>query len=101
MIDLLKKLYPICRSLTGNGVRETLEIIREHVPINIYNEDFSGKQVFDWNIPLEWNIKEAWIKDSSGKKIIDFADNNLHILNYSIPINTKINFSELKSHLYY
>jgi len=100
MIDLLKKLYPICRSITGNGVRETLNIIKHMIPINIY-EIQSGEKVYDWVIPKEWNINDAWIKNEKGEKIINFKHNNLHILNYSGPINKKINFEELDKHLFY
>lgn len=97
--DLMKKLYPICRSITGNGVRETLEIIKEHIPIEII-EVQSGTQVFDWTIPKEWNIKDAYVKNSKDEKIIDFRKSNLHVLNYSIPVNKKMSLEELKENLY-
>ena len=96
---LAEELYPICRSITGNGVRQTLSILKKHIPLDIH-EVPSGTSVFDWTIPKEWNIKEAWIKDSSGNKIIDFSEHNLHILNYSIPIHKKLDLSELKEHLF-
>lgn len=96
---LIKRLYPICRSITGDGIRKTLEIIKEYIPIGL-NEVKSGTKVFDWIIPDEWNIKEAYIKDSSGNKIIDIKNSNLHVLNYSIPINLKMKLNELKKHLY-
>jgi aminopeptidase-like protein len=101
MYNLLKKLYPICRSITGNGVRETLNIIKKYIPINIYDEDKTGKKIFDWEIPKEWNITEAYIEDEDGNKIVDYANNNLHIMSYSIPINTIISYDELKDHLFY
>ena len=97
--DLMKKLYPICRSITGIGVQETLEIIKEHIPIEII-EVPSGTQVFDWTVPKEWNIKDAFIKNSNGEKIIDFKESNLHVLNYSIPVNKKILLKDLKKNLY-
>ncbi len=78
------RLWPIARSLTGSGNRESLKILSEIIDLEI-TEVPSGTQCFDWNVPPEWNIKEAWIKDSKGNKIIDLSDNNLHILGYSIP----------------
>ena len=99
--DIAKiKLYPICRSLTGNGTRETLKIIKKHFPkLKIFKEK-SGKKVFDWNIPPEWNIQNAYVIDKFGNKIIDFKKNNLHIVGYSIPVNKKIKKDELFNHLH-
>ncbi|MGE5473224.1 MAG: DUF4910 domain-containing protein [Ignavibacteriales bacterium] len=97
--NLIKNLFPICRSITGNGVRETLEIIKKHMPITV-SEIPTGAQAFDWIIPKEWNIKDAYVKNSKGEKVIDFQKNNLHILNYSIPVNTRIELDKLKEHLY-
>jgi aminopeptidase-like protein len=99
MYDLVGRLYPICRSITGDGVRKTLKILQEHVPLEI-REVPAGMQVFDWTVPKEWNIKSAYIKDSSGQKIVDFEKSNLHILNYSVPIRAKLKLEELKTHLY-
>ena len=99
MHELIKRLFPICRSITGNGVRESLQIIRDFIPISIH-EIPSGTKVFDWTVPKEWNINDAYIKNSHGEKIVDFKKSNLHILNYSVPINQKIPFSELKNHLF-
>jgi aminopeptidase-like protein len=99
MYKLLNELYPICRSITGNGVRETLNIIKELIPISIYTIE-SETKVFDWEVPMEWNIKDAYIKNSKGEKIIDFKTHNLHILNYSIPFKKIISFTELKSHIF-
>lgn len=96
---LIEKLYPICRSITGDGVRKTLQILQEFIPLEI-QEVATGTKVFDWTIPNEWNISDAWIKNSKGEKIVDFKDSNLHVLNYSIPVNKKVTFSELKKHLY-
>ena len=93
------KLWPICRSLTGNGNRHTLKILSEIIDFNI-KEVKCGTKCFDWNIPPEWNINEAWLKDKSGKKIIDFTKNNLHILGYSSPVNQVKSYYELKNHLY-
>lgn len=99
MHHLISRLYPICRSITGNGVRKTLNILKDYIPLKIH-EIPSGTAVFDWKVPKEWNIKEAYIKDSKGNKIIDFQDHSLHILNYSIPIKGKFTLEELKPHLY-
>ncbi len=95
MLNLIKRLYPICRSITGKGVRDTLKIINEHIPIKIY-EIPTGTKVFDWEVPKEWNIKDAYIKDSKGKKIVDFKKSNLHLLNYSIPVHKKMTLNEIK-----
>ncbi len=82
-----QRLFPICRSITGNGVRQTLKIIKKEFPkLKIYSVP-SGTKVFDWNIPPEWNIKDAYILDKDNKKIVDFKNNNLHLVGYSIPIN--------------
>jgi len=99
MYDLMVKLYPICRSITGNGVRKTLDIISEQIPLEKY-EIPTDTQVFDWTIPKEWNIKDAYVKKSNGEKIIDFKKSNLHVLNYSTPVNKTVSLSELKDHLF-
>lgn len=96
--QLISDLYPICRSITGNGFRQTLKIIQQHIPLSIH-EVPTGTQVFDWTVPKEWNIKEAYIKNSAGEKIVDFANSNLHVVNYSIPVHKTVSFSELKEHL--
>lgn len=96
---LCERLYPICRSITGNGVRQTLAILQEHIDLKIH-EVPSGTAVFDWTVPKEWNIKDAWVKDEKGNKIIDFKNHNLHILNYSIPVHKKMSLAALKEHLY-
>lgn len=100
MYDLIKKLYKIPRSITGNGVRETLKELQKICPLLTIHEVPSGTQVFDWTVPKEWNIRDAWIKDPNGNRIVDFKENNLHIVGYSTPIHKKLNLSELKEHLY-
>ena len=97
--EYFDRLWPICRSLTGNGNRETLKILSELIDINS-TEVPSGTQCFDWNVPAEWNIKEAWIKNSKGEKIVDFSKSNLHILSYSEPFKGNLSFEELKPHLH-
>lgn len=99
LYKLIERLYPICRSITGDGVRETLQIIKERIPLQIL-ETPTGTKVFDWEVPKEWNINEAWIKNPNGEKIINFADSNLHVLNYSIPVDKKLSLDELKKHLH-
>jgi aminopeptidase-like protein len=99
MYQLVSELYPICRSITGNGLRETLNKIKSVIPLEV-KEVPSGTQVFDWKVPKEWNIKDAWVKNSKGSKIIDFKKSNLHVLNYSAPIRKKADLNELREHLY-
>jgi aminopeptidase-like protein len=99
MYQLMSELYPICRSITGNGVRETLKKIKTVIPLEV-KEVPSDTQVFDWKIPNEWNIEDAWVKNAKGNKIIDFKNSNLHVLNYSTPIRKKVDLNELKEHLF-
>lgn len=99
MYRLAERLYPICRSITGNGVRETLSILNEFIPLTI-TEVPTGTKVLDWEIPDEWNIRDAWIKNAEGEKIVDFKKLNLHVLNYSIPVDKQMPLNELKEHLY-
>jgi aminopeptidase-like protein len=99
MYGFVTELFPICRSITGDGVRETLARIQKHVPVDIH-EVPSGTRVFDWVIPQEWNIRQAWVKDPAGKKIIDLRNSNLHVLNYSVPVHATLSLENLKQHLY-
>ncbi|MBL7936262.1 MAG: DUF2172 domain-containing protein, partial [Bacteroidia bacterium] len=94
------KLWPICRSITGDGLRDSLNILQDLIPLSL-TEVPTGTEVFDWNIPKEWNIKDAYIICPNGNKIADFKINNLHIVNYSIPVNLELSFDDLKSHLHY
>lgn len=100
MYACVSEMFPICRSITGNGVRQTLEILKNIIPLETH-EVSSGTPVFDWEVPKEWNIRGGYIKNSKGETIVDFADSNLHILNYSIPVDKKVTLQELKSHLFY
>jgi aminopeptidase-like protein len=100
MYSYASEMFPICRSITGNGVRETLKIIQGLLPLQVH-EVPSGTKVFDWEVPKEWNIKSAYIKNSKGEKVLDFANCNLHVLNYSVPVHKKVSWQELKSHLFY
>jgi aminopeptidase-like protein len=99
MKDLMVELYPICRSITGDGVRQTLGIIRRQIPLAV-SEVPSGKAVFDWEVPKEWNIRDAWIKNDRGEKIVDFSSHNLHVVNYSTPVRQRMTLTELKPHLF-
>ncbi|MBI5665329.1 MAG: DUF4910 domain-containing protein [Nitrospirae bacterium] len=99
MFELMHKLYPICRSITGNGFRDTLKIIREYVPLKVH-EIPTGTKVFDWTVPKEWNINDAYVKNSKGERVIDFRKSNLHIMGYSVPVQDRMPLSELKKHLH-
>jgi aminopeptidase-like protein len=98
MYDLISDLYLICRSITGDGVRKTLYFVQQHIPLSIY-EVKTGTSVFDWTVPKEWNIRDAYIKNSQGEKIIDFQKLNLHVLNYSTSVHQKIKLEELKQRI--
>ena len=95
----IARLYPICRSITGAGVEETLRIIQEQIPIKLHHVS-SGTRVFDWSVPKEWNIRDAWIKNSSGQRIVDFQKLNLHVVNYSVPVRDRLRLSALRHHLF-
>ena len=99
MYQLIEELYPICRSITGNGVRKTLDIISREIPL-VRHEVETGTQVFDWTVPKEWNINDAYIIAPNGDKIVSFKQNNLHVLNYSTPVHQKMPLHELREHLY-
>ena len=98
MESYFDRLWPICRSITGNGLRESLKILSEIIPLNIY-EVPSGTAVFDWQVPQEWNIREAYILTPDGKRICDLKQNNLHVINYSEPVNGEFTWAELEPHL--
>lgn len=99
MYALATALYPICRSITGDGVRETLARLSQDLPIE-FTEVPSGSQVFDWTIPDEWNIKEAWIKDPKGREVLNFSNHNLHVVGYSLAVHEFISLERLKEHLF-
>jgi aminopeptidase-like protein len=96
---LFDRLFPICRSITGPGLRETLDILSKYMPLEHFAVK-TGTKVLNWVIPEEWRIYDAWLKGPDGEKIVDFKDNNLHILNYSTPIDKEIELNELKEHLH-
>jgi aminopeptidase-like protein len=97
--ELTKKLYPICRSITGDGVRKTLDVLSEYVNIEKH-EVSSGEKVYDWIVPEEWNLNDAYVENSQGERVIDFAKHSLHVMSYSIPIDDNLTLAELESHLY-
>lgn len=99
MRDLLEELYPICRSITGNGLRTTLRILQGHIPLTL-REVPSGTPVLDWQVPREWNIRDAWIKDAEGRRVVDFQACNLHVVNYSVPVRGWFTLQELRPRLH-
>ena len=99
MFRFVEEAYPICRSITGNGVRQTLRKVAEHVPLEI-QEVPTGTPVLDWTVPKEWNIRDAWIKDPEGRKVVDFQKHNLHVLTYSVPVHRTLPLDELRGHLF-
>jgi aminopeptidase-like protein len=99
MIELMRELHPIPRSLTGDGVRRTLARLSREVPLEI-TEVPTGTRVFDWTVPKEWNVDEAWIADSDGNRVVDFADSSLHLLGYSIPVRERLSLAELKGRVF-
>ncbi len=97
--EFAERAYPICRSITGDGVRATLQLISDLVPLQ-QHEIATGTPVFDWAVPKEWNLREAWIQGPDGERIVDTAQHNLHVLNYSAPIRAAMPLAELQEHLY-
>lgn len=97
--DLMAVLYPICRSITGQGVRETLQYLQRQIPLEI-REVASGTRVFDWTVPLEWNIQGAYLATIRGEKLLDFRANNLHVVSYSVPVKGRFTRDELEGHLH-
>ena len=99
MYRFAAELFPICRSITGDGIRKTLQQIQKVIPAELH-EIASGTEVFDWVIPREWNIRDAYIKDATGARVVDFRQSNLHVVNYSVPVHARLPFTELKKHLF-
>ena len=99
MMDLAAELYPIPRSLTGDGIRATLDRIARRIPLDVH-ELPTGTPVLDWTVPREWNPREAWIRDPSGRRVVDFADHNLHLVGYSAPVHCRMTLDELRPHLH-
>ena len=99
MMALATRLFPICRSITGEGVRQTLEILGETVALNVQSAP-TGYQAFDWTVPREWNIRDAYVKNERGQRVIDLRDCNLHVINYSSPVRAWMSLEELRPHLH-
>ncbi|SDI66762.1 DUF4910 domain-containing protein [Nonomuraea jiangxiensis] len=99
MHALVERLYPLCRSITGDGLRRTLEIVGEHLPLTV-TEVPTGTEVLDWNVPKEWNIRDAYVKDAAGRRVIDFRESNLHVVGYSVPVSGTYTLEELRPHLH-
>lgn len=100
MFSLMQRLWPICRSITGPGVRETLEIIKGLVPELVVHEVPTGTRCFDWTIPREWSIRDAYVRGPNGDRVIDFGQSNLHVVNYSCPVDREMELDELQTHLH-
>lgn len=100
MYELAGSMFPICRSITGNGFRKSLQMLKDVVPEIQMHEVPSGTQVFDWTVPKEWNIRDAYVETKDGERVIDFKKTNLHVLGYSVPVNQWVSREELFSHLY-
>jgi len=99
MYRLVEELYPICRSITGEGLRQTLRRVQKIIPLTLH-EVPTGTQAFDWTVPKEWTIRDAYVKDAAGERIIDFRRCNLHVVNYSAPVKRRMPLAELKAHLF-
>jgi aminopeptidase-like protein len=99
MHALVRRLYPICRSITGDGVRRTLDVIGESVPLQV-SEIPTGTQAFDWTVPKEWNIRDAYIADGTGARVVDFRQSNLHVVSYSVPVAATMTLRQLRPHLH-
>ena len=93
------ELYPICRSITGDGLRQTLALIQKRIPLET-TQVLTGTAVLDWTVPKEWNIRDAYIKDAKANRVVDFQQSNLHVLNYSTPVHATMPLAELKPHLF-
>ena len=100
LYKLVAELYPICRSITGDGVRRTLEIVDREVGGLEVSEVPTGTQVLDWTVPREWNVRDAWVADAAGRRVIDFQASNLHLVGYSTPVRATMGLAELKEHLF-
>jgi aminopeptidase-like protein len=96
---LIHELFPICRSITGDGVRESLRMLQRLIPLEVH-EVSSETTVLDWTVPKEWNIRDAWIKDAAGTKVVDFRQSNLHVVSYSVPVRRRMSFAELRPYLF-
>ena len=99
MYELVERLYPLCRSITGDGVRQTLQIVSQSIPLEIH-EVPTGTPVYDWTIPREWNIRDAYIADSTGRRLVDFGRSSLHVVSYSVPVRARLSLQDLRPRLH-
>ncbi|MFJ3552730.1 DUF4910 domain-containing protein [Streptomyces sp. NPDC090114] len=99
MYALVERMYPLCRSITGDGVRATLGIVDEYIPLRMH-EVPTGTRVLDWTVPQEWNIRDAYIADAGGRRVVDFRASSLHVLGYSVPVSATMPLAELREHLH-
>jgi aminopeptidase-like protein len=99
LYGLVRELYPLCRSLTGNGLRATLDLVGRHIPLAL-REVPTGTPLFDWTVPKEWNVRDAYIKNARGERVVDFQRSNLHVLQYSVPVARRMTLDELRPHLH-
>ena len=99
MHSLVRELYPICRSITGDGFRTTIKRLQDIIPIEVHDVP-TGTRVFDWTVPREWNIRDAWIANSDGERVVDFRRHSLHVVNYSVPVRARMSLEELRPHLF-
>jgi aminopeptidase-like protein len=99
MYALVEELFPICRSITGQGARDTLDVIARQIPIT-RTDIPTGTPVLDWEVPREWNIRDAYVADADGRRVIDFRKSNLHVVNYSVPVRERMSLSALRPHLH-
>lgn len=99
LYKLVAELYPICRSITGDGVRRTLEIVGREIDLEVH-EVPTGTEVFDWTVPREWNIRDAWVANAAGERVIDFRASNLHVVSYSVPVRATLPLAELRRHVF-
>jgi aminopeptidase-like protein len=99
MHALVERLYPVCRSITGDGVRATLDVLAESIPLTVH-EIPTGTKVLDWTVPKEWNIRDAYVADLDGRRVIDFTKSNLHVVGYSVPIRMTMTLAALRKHLH-
>ncbi|HEX5194091.1 MAG TPA: DUF4910 domain-containing protein [Solirubrobacteraceae bacterium] len=97
--ELIERLFPLCRSLTGSGVRATFDVLEEHIPLQ-RTEIASGAQVLDWTVPDEWNIRDAYIASSDGRRVVDFSESSLHVVSYSEPVRTRMSLEQLRERLH-
>jgi aminopeptidase-like protein len=99
MHALVEELYPLCRSITGAGLRATLDRIARDVPL-ARHEVPTGTRVLDWTVPREWSVRDAWVKNARGERVVDFRRSNLHVVQYSVPVHRRMSLAELRPHLH-